>query len=216
MFIMISLFNASKETTAMQTLLQINTSLYSDQGQSSGLANRFAKRWEVSHPDGRVIRRDLADTPVSHLTAERFQAFLASPESRSPEQERLVAESDALIDELRSADIVVIGLPMYNFGIPSTLKAWIDHVARAGVTFRYTENGPLGLLEDRKVVLFAARGGEYRDTPRDTQSAYVELFLNFIGIHDIEFVYAEGLAMGDDARRRSLDRASAAIDRMAA
>jgi FMN-dependent NADH-azoreductase len=202
--------------TPAKNLLQINTSLFSDQGQSSRLAQQFVERWQQAEPDGRVIVRDLSTNPVPHLTAERFQAFLATAADRSPEQVAIAAESDALVDELRQADVVVFGLPMYNFGIPSTLKAWIDHVARAGQTFKYTENGPVGLLQDRPVYLFAARGGLYHGTPRDTQSAYMTHFLNFIGIRNIEFVYAEGLALGEQPRLDALHRASTIIDRLAA
>jgi FMN-dependent NADH-azoreductase len=200
----------------MKTLLQINTSLFSEHGQSSVLAGQFVEKWRRANPGGRVVVRDLATNPVPHLTASRFAAFLANPEERTAEQAAIAAESDHLIEELESADIVVLGLPMYNFGIPSTMKAWIDHVARAGKTFKYTENGSVGLLADRKVVIFAARGGQYRDTPRDTQTAYVSTFLNFIGIRSVEFVYAEGLAMGDAARSESLDAATRAIDKIAA
>jgi len=200
----------------VKSLLQINASLHSGQGQSSLLASQFVENWQRSNPDGHVVVRDLAAQPVPHLTAERFQAFGTAPQNRSPEQEAFVADSDELIGELMAADLVVFGLPMYNFGIPSTLKAWIDHVARAGKTFRYTENGPVGLLADRPVYLFAARGGHYKGTPRDTQTAYMSHFLNFIGLRDIEFVYAEGLAMGDEVRSLSLDDAIQTIDRLAA
>lgn len=200
----------------MKSLLQINASLHFGQGQSSLLASKFVENWRRSNPDGHVVLRDLAKQPVPHLTAERFQAFGTAPQNRSLEQEAFVAESDELIGELMAADLVVFGLPMYNFGIPSTLKAWIDHVARAGKTFRYTENGPVGLLADRPVYLFAARGGRYKGTPRDTQTAYMSHFLNFVGLRDIEFVYAEGLAMGEEVRSLSLDDAIQTIDRLAA
>lgn len=200
----------------MKTLLHINTSLFADEGQSSALAARYVARWRAAHPDGRVIERNLAEHPVAHLDAERFQAFLSDEDQLNPTQRLARAESDTYINELRAADAVVIGLPMYNFGVPSMFKAWIDHVARAGVTFRYTENGPEGLLEDRKVMVFAARGGVYRGTPMDTQTDYVTHVLNFIGIRDIEFVYAEGLALGDDAQRNALDAAHSVIDSMAA
>src|SRR4029453_5111466 len=122
----------------MNTLLLVQTSLYGAQGQSSQLAERFVADWRKRNPGGRVIVRDLAEAPVPHLTAERFQAFATAPEDRTPEQQAAVAYSDALIDELRSADTVVIGAPMYNFSVPSTLRAYFDHIARAGVTFRYT------------------------------------------------------------------------------
>lgn len=200
----------------MKTLLQINASLFSGQGQSSTLAAQFVERWQQANPDGRIIVRDLATNPVPHLTADKFQSFLTPDAERSAVQAAMVAGSDELIAELREADLIVFGLPMYNFGIPSTLKAWIDHVARAGHTFKYTENGPVGLLEDKPVYLFAARGGKYHGTPRDTQSAYMTNFLNFIGLRNIEFVYAEGLALGDQPRLDALNKASDAIDRLAA
>lgn len=200
----------------MKTLLQVRSSLYSERGQSSRLASRFVDQWQRANPGGRVVTRDLATDPLPHLTAERFDAFLAEPDRRTAAQEAIVAESDALIAELEAADVVVIGLPMYNFGIPSTLKSWIDHVARTGRTFRYTESGPEGLLPDRPVYLFAARGGQYRGTPRDTQTAYMTHFLNFIGLRDIRFVYAEGLALGEAAAREALDDATHTIDRLAA
>lgn len=200
----------------MTTLLKINTSLHSDDGQSSRLANRYVERWQAAHPDGQVVVRDLAADPVPHLTAERFQAFLSDPATRTEEQARVVAASDELIAELRKADVVVLGLPMYNFGIPSTLKSWIDHVARAGETFRYTADGPEGLVGDRPVLVFAARGGQYHGTPKDVQSTYIEMVLNFIGIRDIQFIYAEGLNLGDAPRREALDNAFDEIDRLAA
>ena len=195
----------------MKTLLQIQASLFSDHGQSSRLARQFVAAWRDSEPNNRLVVRDLAADPVPHLTAERFQAFLAKPEERSPEQ-RVVAEySQGLIDELRSADVIVIGLPMYNFGVPSTLKAYFDHIARAGLTFRYTANGPEGLLTGKKAYVFAARGGLYAGTPLDTQTAYVRDFLRFLGIEDVEFIYAEGLAMGDERKSTALEAAGRTI-----
>ena len=195
----------------MKTLLQLNTSLFSNQGQSSRLGDAFVAEWKAFNPQGAVIARDLAMNTVPHLTAERFQAFLAKPEARTLAQQKVVNESDALIDELQRADTIVIGLPMYNFGVPSTLKAYFDHIARAGVTFRYTEKGPEGLLKGKKAYVFATRGGLYVGTPLDTQTAYVRDFLRFLGIDDVEFIYAEGLAMGDAKRDVALAEAGAAI-----
>ncbi len=200
----------------MKTLLQINSSLYAANGQSSQLAQQLVTAWQAKKPDGVVVVRDLAANPLPHLTAERFQAFLTKPEERTSEQQAFAAESDALIDELKSADTVVIGLPMYNFGIPSTLKAWFDHIARAGVTFRYTSNGPEGLVGDRKVYVVATRGGRYQGTALDSQTNHVSTFLAFLGIKDLEFVYAEGLAGGEDARLAALDTLHTVIDRIAA
>lgn len=197
----------------MRTLLQLNTSLYSTGGQSSQLAQRYVDEWTAQHPDGAVIVRDLAADPVPHLTAERFAAFNTAPAARTGEQQLVVDYSDRLVEELRRADTIVIGLPMYNFGVPSTLKAYFDHVARANVTFKYTETGPVGLLSGKQVYVFATRGGAYAGTPLDSQTDYVRQFLGFIGMKDVEFVYAEGLAMG--ARRETaLVQAREAIDRL--
>jgi FMN-dependent NADH-azoreductase len=199
----------------MKTLLQIQSSLFNGSGQSSTLSREFVEAWSAAHPGSRVIKRDLAADPVPHLTAERFQAFLAAPAARTPEQQAIAGYSDALIEELRAADVIVIGLPMYNFGVPSTLKAYFDHVARAGITFRYTEKGPQGLLTGKKVYVFATRGGLYEGSPLDTQTAYVRDFLRFLGLDDVEFVYAEGLAMGAAAKGKALETAGQAIRRIA-
>ncbi|HEX5091959.1 MAG TPA: NAD(P)H-dependent oxidoreductase [Burkholderiales bacterium] len=194
----------------MQTILHLNTSLYGGEGQSSRLAAEFVAR----SPSARVITRDLARDPVPHLDAFRFGAFLAKPEARTAGQSAVVAYSDALIDELRRADTLVLGLPMYNFGIPSQLKAYFDHVARAGVTFRYTEKGAVGLLTGKRAYVFAARGGLYAGSPRDTQTAYVRDFLAFIGVSDVQFVYAEGLALGAESMARSLAGARRTLQSM--
>src|SRR5436190_17431468 len=195
----------------MKTLLQLNTSLFSNHGQSSRLADAFVAEWKAFNPQGSIIARDLATNTVPHLTAERFQSFLAKPEARTVAQQKVVNESDALIDELQRADTIVIGLPMYNFGVPSTLKAYFDHVARAGITFRYTEKGPQGLITGKKAYVFAARGGVYAGTPLDTQTSYVRDFLRFIGIDDVEFIYAEGLAIGEARKTASLAKARASL-----
>lgn len=199
----------------MSTLLQLNTSIHGSQGQSSQLADEFVAAWQATHRQGKTLRRDLARHPVPHLTAERFAAFLAQPEQRSPAQAAAAADSDALIEELQAADVIVIGLPMYNFGVPSTLKAYFDHVARAGITFRYTENGPVGLLRNKRAVIIATRGGQYAGTPADSQTGHVRTVLNFLGIDDVQFIYAEGLAMGEDLQRQALEQAQAALKQAA-
>jgi FMN-dependent NADH-azoreductase len=195
----------------MKTLLQINASLFSSNGESSRLADKFVSQWQAANPSGRVIRRDLAADPVPHLTAERFLSFLAKPDERTDAQREIADYSDTLIAELQSADTIVLGLPMYNYGVPSTLKAYFDHVARAGKTFKYTEKGPQGLLEGKKVFVFATRGGLHAGTAADTETTYVRDFLRFIGIGDVEFVYAEGLAYGDAAKAEALRKADMAI-----
>jgi len=195
----------------MKTLLQVNTSLFSTRGESSRLADQYVAQWRGANPQGRVIVRDVASQPIPHLTAERFLAFLAKPEERTDAQREVAEFSDGLIAEIESADTIVLGLPMYNYGIPSTLKAYFDHVARAGKTFRYTEKGPQGLLRGKQVIVFATRGGIHAGTPQDTETSYVRDFLRFLGIEDVQFIYAEGLAMGEAAKAESLKNAAIAI-----
>ena len=198
----------------MKTLLQIRSSIFSDGGQSSRLAERFVAAWRVANPEGKVVVRDLAREPVPHLNAARFGAFLAKRGERTPEQQAVVAYSDALIAELKGADVVVLGLPMYNFGLPSTLKAYFDHIARAGETFRYTEKGAVGLVTGKEVYVFTARGGLYDGTPRDTQTPYIREYLGFLGMSEIEFVHAEGLAISEASKQQGIARAQAQIDRL--
>src|ERR1700720_4703012 len=144
----------------MTTLLQINASINNDNGQPSRLPNRCGAAFHKRRPEARIVVRDVAAAdPVPHLNAERFGAFITKPEERSAAQRAVVAYSDILINELKQANVIVLGLPMYNFGVPSQLKAYFDHIARAGVTFQYTQKGPVGLLTDKKVYVFAARGG---------------------------------------------------------
>jgi FMN-dependent NADH-azoreductase len=200
----------------MTTILRLSSSVFSGAGNSSQLADTFIENLRHSHPDSHVIERDLVQAPLPHLDGTRVGALFSAPENRTAEQQAVIDESDALIAELKSADIVVLGLPMYNFGIPSQLKAYFDHLARAGVTFRYTATGPVGLLEDRKVYVLATRGGYYQGTPADSQTPYVTAFLNFIGLRDIEFIYAEGLNINADIKAKALAQATAEIERHAA
>ena len=162
------------------------------------------------------MREVASAEPVPHLNGERFGAFIAKPEERTDAQHAVVAYSDALIEELKRADVVVIGLPMYNFGVPSQLKAYFDHIARAGVTFKYTATGPVGLLTGKKVYVFAARGGLYAGYALDTQTGYVRDFLGFLGMKDVRFVYAEGLAVSPESREAGLAKAAAEIAALAA
>jgi FMN-dependent NADH-azoreductase len=191
----------------MKTLLVIRSSLFGGQGQSSQLIDAYSRDWRDRHPGARVLCRDLAADPIPHLDAEAFAGFQAESVQRTPAQQATVAISDALIAELKMADEVVIGLPMYNFTVPSTFKSWMDHVARAGVTFQYTESGPVGLLEDRRVVVIATRGGHYAGTPADTQTGLVRNFLGLLGLKQIEFIHVEGLAMGPDSAESARENA---------
>jgi len=195
-------------------VLQIKSSVFNGHGQSSRLATEFVT--ELRHQNSRVevIERDLVAEATPHLDAARAGALFAKPEERTAEQKAVVAYSDALIAELRDADVLVLGLPMYNFGVPSQLKAWFDHIARAGVTFKYTDKGAVGLVTGKKAYVFAARGGVYGE--QDFQTQFVRQFLGFIGITDVEFVYAEGLAMGEESRNKGIATAQTRSRRLAA
>jgi FMN-dependent NADH-azoreductase len=194
----------------MATLLKVQASLLGEHSQSSRLADRFIGQWLADHPDGRVIVRDVSANPLPHLTAQRFQAFAAKAAERTAAQQAIVNESDALIAELKSADTIVFAMPMHNFSVPSTVRAYFDHIARAGVTFRYTEKGPEGLLKGKKTYVFLTRGGVYSEST-DTQTPYLKQFLSFIGLDDLTVVHAEGLDMGAQSRERALALAHASI-----
>lgn len=176
------------------TILQINSSIHRTEAASTRLAQEIAGQLM-----GEVKVRDLDASPLPHLDAETFNAFGNPDAPHSEHAARGLARSNELVEELRAAQTVIIAVPMYNFGIPSTLKAWIDHIARAGVTFRYTSEGPQGLLGDKRVIVVATRGGQYSGTDADNQTGYLRQVLGFIGLGEPEFIYAEGLA---NAERR--------------
>lgn len=190
-------------------ILQINASPRREAGNSTKLANRVSERLVAAHPGSTVTLRDLGTTPVTVLDETALGALFTSAEQRSAEQAAVVAEYDALIAELQAHDAVVLGVPMYNFGVPVQLKAWIDAVARAGVTFRYTEKGPEGLVKGKTVYLALARGGLYRDQPHDSQTPYLKTVLGFLGLTDVRLIYAEGLNMGPEAAAKGFAQAEA-------
>ncbi|WP_209326625.1 FMN-dependent NADH-azoreductase [Pseudoalteromonas sp. PA2MD11] len=178
----------------MKKVLVLNSSLNGEQGNSTKLSQQFVEQL-ANNQQISVTTRDLSDNAISHLTQTEMAAWMTDANERSDEQKALAAISDDLIAELNDNDLIVIGMPMYNFGIPSTFKAWIDRIARAGITFKYTEQGPVGLITDKKVVVLAARGGLYQGTDMDTQTKYLKDVLGFVGMTDVDFIYAEGLAM---------------------
>lgn len=196
-------------------ILQINSSARSAGANSTRLADAITTRLKAANPGAVVELRDLAAHPHPVLDEAALGALFTPAEQRSPEQAARVALDDALIAQLQSADAIVIGVPMYNFGVPVQLKTWIDAIARAGVTFRYTENGPEGLVKGKKVYVALARGGVYRDTPADSQVPYLKGVLGFLGMTDVEFIYAEGLAMGPETADKAFAEAEAAIAALA-
>ena len=192
-------------------VLQINASARSAGANSTRLANSLSARLQARHPGATVTVRDLARDPHPVLDEAALGALFTPAEQRTPAQAARVALDDALIAQVQAADVLVIGVPMYNFGNPVQLKSWIDAIARAGVTFRYTANGPEGLLKGKKVYLALARGGLYRDTPADSQVPYLKSVLGFLGMTEVECVYAEGLGMGEEAVNKAFASAEEQI-----
>lgn len=193
-------------------ILQVNSSARIEGSYSTRLASALVERLRERHPQARVTVRDLARTPHPVLDEAALGALFTPAEQRTPEQAARVALDDALIAEIQAADVVVLGVPMYNFGVPAQLKNWIDAISRAKVTFQYTENGPEGLLKGKKVYVVLTRGGIYRNQPSDSQVLYLRTVLGFLGMTDVEFIYAEGLAMGPEAEQKALANAQAEID----
>ena len=179
-------------------VLVINTSVRAQDANSTKLSGMVTAKIQSRYPNANIETLDLGANPHPVLDGEAVGAIFTPSEKRSAAQAARVALDDALIAKVQSVDTIVIGVPMYNFGIPVQLKSFFDAIARAGVTFRYTENGPEGLIKGKKVYIALARGGLYRDTPADSQVPYLKTILGFLGMTDVEYVYAEGLAMGPD------------------
>ena len=192
-------------------ILQINSSARTEGSHSTRLASSLVERIRATTPDATLTLRDLARNPHPALDEVLMNAQMTAADKRTSAQTQRVALDDALIAEIEAADVVVLGVPMYNFGVPAQLKNWIDAIARAQVTFRYTASGPEGLLTGKKVYVALTRGGKYRDTPADTQVPYLQMVLGFLGMKDVQFFYAEGLAMGPEAERMGLDAANEQI-----
>ena len=192
-------------------ILQINASARSNGANSTRLADSISASLLAKNPQAVREVRDLASHPHPVLDEAALGALFTPADQRTPEEAARVALDDALIAQVQAADVLVLGVPMYNLGVPVQLKAWIDAIARAGVTFRYTEQGPEGLLKGKKVYLALARGGIYRDTPNDAQVPYLKNVLGFLGMTDVELVYAEGLSMGEEAAGKAFADAAATI-----
>ena len=195
-------------------ILQINASIRAADGNSTRIARLIVDRLLARHQDAALSVLDLGTNPPALLDGNTLGALFTPADQRSPEQIARVAADDALIAEVQAADVLVLGVPMYNFTIPVQLKSWFDAIARNGVTFRYTANGPEGLLKDKTAYVALARGGRYRDTALDSQVPLIRTFLGFLGITDVHFIYAEGLNMGPDASAQGFAEAEAEIARL--
>ena len=207
----------------MTNILTLNGSPKTEGSVSRDLIERFVDKWCAEYTAS-VVARDVGATPPPHLDEATIGAFYTPEDARSDDQQARIAFSDELVSELEAADVIVIGAPMHNFSLPSGLKAWIDHVARVGRTFKYTENGPEGLLTGKKVYVLTARGGNYSESSpahaMDHQAPYLRTVLGFLGLDDVTFIHAQGVAGGEDGIRAAeveVDRAVAtALRRLAA
>jgi len=197
----------------MTNILLIESSLSGANSVSNGLAQELISVITADRLTD-VTVRNLSNDPLPHVDGNFFQALGTPVEDQSDEQRAAATRSDALIGELETADEVIIAAPMYNFSVPSTLKAWIDHVSIAGRTFHYTEEGPKGLLTDKPVYIVATRGGQYSEGPMsalDFQVPYLKTVLGFVGLTNVTVITSEGLAMGDEAVSQSQALARADI-----
>jgi FMN-dependent NADH-azoreductase len=188
----------------MKRILFIHSSLFDEDSASTQIGQSLVERMVGENPGSDVTRIDLANNALPHLGADEFNSWATPADQRDQTQIALATRSDKLIEQLLSHDTLVLAVPMYNLGIPSTLKAWIDRVSRAGKTFRYTNEGPVGMIEGMHAYLVFARGGIYRDTPLDTQTSYLTSVLGLMGIESIDTIFAEGLNMGEETRNKSL------------
>lgn len=188
----------------MNKVLRIDSSLFGDASVSKQLAGELLEQLRQQHTHFEIQQRDLVEQPLPHLDGAFLSALGSEKEVRSEQQQQQVELADRLINEVQQADTLIIGAPMYNFAIPSVLKSWFDYIARAGTTFRYGENGPEGLLKDKQAYVITSRGGIHKDQQSDTMVPYLRTMLGFVGIEQVEFIYAEGLNMGNGQREAGL------------
>jgi FMN-dependent NADH-azoreductase len=199
----------------MSRVLVIESSARQQGSVSRELTRQFIGNWQAAHPADQIQIRDLAVEPVPHLDATLLGGWMTPSEQQNDAEKAALARSNQLSDELLAADVLVLAAPMYNFAIPSTLKAWLDHVLRAGVTFKYTETGPQGLLTGKRAFVLTARGGIYAGSGLDHQEPYLRQALAFIGIHDVQFIHAEGLNLGAEFSEKGLAQAKARLAEVA-
>ena len=193
-------------------ILQINSSARSTGSASTRLADAIVARVQAANPGAALARRDLAAAPHPVLDEPTLQALFTPADKRTPEQAARIALDDALIAQVQAADVIVIGAPMYNFGITVQLKSWFDAIARANVTFKYTEKGPVGLLTGKKVYVGLSRGGLHRDGATDSQVPFLNTMFGFLGLTDVQYVYSEGMGMGPEAVAKAQAQAEAEIN----
>ncbi|AUF95469.1 MULTISPECIES: FMN-dependent NADH-azoreductase [Pseudomonas] len=199
----------------MSHVLIIESSARQQDSVSRQLTRDFIQQWQAAHPGDQINLRDVAANPLPHLDADLLGGWMKPAEQRSMPEQEAFERSNQLTDELLAADVLVMAAPMYNFTIPSTLKAWLDHVLRAGITFKYTPTGPQGLLQGKRAIVLTARGGIHAGAGSDHQEPYLRQAMAFIGIHDVEFIHAEGLNMSGDFHEKGVNQAKARLAALA-
>ncbi len=192
-------------------ILHITSSIRGDASESTRVTQQIVDKLVAANPGATIVRRDLGAAPVALLDGAALGALFTPGDQRSAAQVARVEQDDALILEAQAADVIVLGAPMYNFAMPAQLKSWFDAIARAGVTFRYTETGPEGLLKNKKVYVAAARGGVYEEA-QDPQVPQMRALLGFLGLVDQTYIYSSGMAMGPDAVAAGQAAANAAVE----
>lgn len=198
----------------MSKVLVLKSSILGGYSQSALLVDHLIGKWEDQ--GATITVRDLGGKDVLPMVDGEIASGLRGGADLTPRQQEMLDLSNALVEELKANDTIVITAPMYNFNIPTQLKNWIDFVARAGVTFTYTENGPKGLVEGKRVVLITTRGGAHKNSPTDHIVPYLKTFLAFIGITEVEVIYAEALNMGPEANQKGIREAKESIDLLTA
>ena len=199
----------------MSRLLVVESSARQQGSISRQLTAEFLQRWQASHPADQIVQRDLASTVLPHLDTDLLGGWMKPADQRNDSEQASLDRSDELTNELLAADVLVMAAPMYNFAIPSTLKAWLDHVLRAGVTFKYTATGPQGLLTGKRAIVLTARGGIHTGASSDHQEPYLRQVMAFVGIHDVTFIHAEGVNLSGDFQEKGINHAKALLAQVA-
>lgn len=197
-----------------RTLLHIDSSAKGAASDSATLSQAFVQRWQDAHPGDNIRTRDIVSHPLPHLDETLIGAMTTPADQHSPAFSTAFRRADELVDEFLAADVLVIGAPMYNFGIPSTLKAWVDHIVQPERTFRYTEKGPVGLAGGKQVFIISTRGGIYDNSPMDHQAQYLKHLFGLLAIEDVSVIQAEGLDISPESRERSLAAAHQTIEQI--
>ena len=192
----------------MKSILLVLGSRRGSASYSTQIGRRIVDDLKAQHPSATVVVRNLGKEPLPHIGEPFVDGRMLAPEQRNARETQAIAISDVLVDELMAADVLVLATPMHNFGIPAAVKAWIDHIVRPGVTFSYSESGPVGLVRNKKIILALASGGMYSDF----QEPYLRTVLGFIGMTDVEVVRIEGVGLGEDAVRNAVTSAKARAD----